>query len=270
MSLSKHEMAALVAHDIPPGAFVNLGIGQPTSVADHLAADAMLPGSLRRGGAGYVATVEVRVLHALMRRVARSHGFDESAHGRAINQVDLARTWVDFTATSFAAEAVMGFGLTTRETAGLYRYWWLLGQLLGIGGELVEGVSSNEQATRVDELWQAVTGPLVEDAAVLADATLGSIAGVLQEVMNVPPRLSRVGLDVLARRFHGPALADELGLREHRVAEAAVGAAIARIRASRTALRADPERWQAAIDDNVEASRRLLAQDAGPALFQTA
>jgi 3-oxoadipate CoA-transferase beta subunit len=37
--LSKHEMAALVARDIPHGSFVNLGIGQPTLVADHLPAD---------------------------------------------------------------------------------------------------------------------------------------------------------------------------------------------------------------------------------------
>jgi 3-oxoadipate CoA-transferase beta subunit len=38
VSLSKQEMAALVAADIPPGSYVNLGIGQPTSVADHLPA----------------------------------------------------------------------------------------------------------------------------------------------------------------------------------------------------------------------------------------
>ncbi|WP_338702847.1 3-oxoacid CoA-transferase subunit B [Streptomyces sp. Q6] len=37
--LGKHDIAALIAADIPQGAFVNLGIGQPTLVADHLSAD---------------------------------------------------------------------------------------------------------------------------------------------------------------------------------------------------------------------------------------
>lgn len=36
MSLTKHQMAARVARDIPYGSYVNLGIGQPTLVADHL------------------------------------------------------------------------------------------------------------------------------------------------------------------------------------------------------------------------------------------
>jgi len=36
--LSREEMAAIVARDIPTGSFVNLGIGQPTLVADHLPA----------------------------------------------------------------------------------------------------------------------------------------------------------------------------------------------------------------------------------------
>jgi 3-oxoadipate CoA-transferase beta subunit len=33
------EIAAAVAADIPPGSFVNLGIGQPTKVAEHLGSD---------------------------------------------------------------------------------------------------------------------------------------------------------------------------------------------------------------------------------------
>jgi len=39
MSLSKVEMAVRVARDIPRGAYVNLGIGQPTLVADNLGSD---------------------------------------------------------------------------------------------------------------------------------------------------------------------------------------------------------------------------------------
>jgi 3-oxoadipate CoA-transferase beta subunit len=38
MSLSRAEMAAVVARDIPAGSYVNLGIGQPTTVADYLEA----------------------------------------------------------------------------------------------------------------------------------------------------------------------------------------------------------------------------------------
>lgn len=37
--LGKHDIAALIARDIPQGAFVNLGIGRPTLVADHVPAD---------------------------------------------------------------------------------------------------------------------------------------------------------------------------------------------------------------------------------------
>jgi 3-oxoadipate CoA-transferase, beta subunit len=36
VSLSKAQMARIVARDIPDGSYVNLGIGQPTMVADHL------------------------------------------------------------------------------------------------------------------------------------------------------------------------------------------------------------------------------------------
>jgi 3-oxoadipate CoA-transferase, beta subunit len=37
--LSMDELAAVIARDIPAGSFVNLGIGQPTKIADHLDAD---------------------------------------------------------------------------------------------------------------------------------------------------------------------------------------------------------------------------------------
>ena len=39
MTLSRDEIAAVIARDVPSGAYVNLGIGQPTLVADHLTAE---------------------------------------------------------------------------------------------------------------------------------------------------------------------------------------------------------------------------------------
>ena len=38
--LDRRELAAIIARDIPPGSYVNLGIGQPTSVAEHLSPEA--------------------------------------------------------------------------------------------------------------------------------------------------------------------------------------------------------------------------------------
>ncbi|MEU1518360.1 3-oxoacid CoA-transferase subunit B [Streptomyces sp. NPDC005811] len=39
MALTPDELAAVVARDIPAGSYVNLGIGHPTRIADHLPAD---------------------------------------------------------------------------------------------------------------------------------------------------------------------------------------------------------------------------------------
>jgi 3-oxoadipate CoA-transferase, beta subunit len=39
-TLSMDELAAVIGRDIPTGSYVNLGIGQPTKIADHLPTDA--------------------------------------------------------------------------------------------------------------------------------------------------------------------------------------------------------------------------------------
>jgi 3-oxoadipate CoA-transferase beta subunit len=38
--LDRRELAAIIARDIPPGSYVNLGIGQPTTVAEYLRPEA--------------------------------------------------------------------------------------------------------------------------------------------------------------------------------------------------------------------------------------
>jgi hypothetical protein len=228
----------------------------------------MLPGSLRPGGPGYVATLQVRLLHANMRRLARSRGFDEAAYGAPINQVDLARTWMDFTLTSLRAEELMGFGLTSREAAALYRYWWLLGDLLGIDARLIQGIRSNAEAARVDELFTAVTGPLIDDSVTLAHATLESVSDLLHQALHIPESIGARGLTALARLFHGQAMSDELQIGTARAAEVVINAAIERVRAHRTALRADPAEWQAAAEKNLAQAHGPGADK--PALYEAA
>ncbi|MGW4830263.1 oxygenase MpaB family protein [Amycolatopsis japonica] len=222
---------------------------------------ATLPGALRRGAPGYVATLQVRMLHAHMRRLARSRDYDEAALGAPINQVDLARTWMDFTITSFQAEEVMGFDLNEGEQRSLYRYWWYVGHLLGIDARLVEGISSNSEARRVDDMLETVTGPLIPESSILARATLEAIADVLKEVLSIPEGMGLQAMFALARRFHGDTVADELGLPAAGLADPVLSAAIRVVRARRASLRRDPAAWhreqQKNIAEAIEANKAV-------------
>jgi hypothetical protein len=71
------------------------------------AAQATMPGGLLRGAPGYQATVQVRLLHARMRSSALKNGWDAAEWGVPISQVDVARTWLDFTLTPSRAPGRM-------------------------------------------------------------------------------------------------------------------------------------------------------------------
>jgi 3-oxoadipate CoA-transferase beta subunit len=65
----KNAIAAAIAADIPPGAYVNLGIGQPTLVADHLVAGSGVVlhtenGMLNMGPAAYGDDVDPDLINA--------------------------------------------------------------------------------------------------------------------------------------------------------------------------------------------------------------
>jgi 3-oxoadipate CoA-transferase beta subunit len=67
--LSMDELAAVIAHDIPEGSFVNLGIGQPTKIADHLPAELGVilhteNGMLGMGPAAYGDAVDAELTNA--------------------------------------------------------------------------------------------------------------------------------------------------------------------------------------------------------------
>ena len=67
--LDKRELAAMIARDIPAGSYVNLGIGQPTTVADYLSPDSGVVlhtenGMLGMGGAATGDAIDADLINA--------------------------------------------------------------------------------------------------------------------------------------------------------------------------------------------------------------
>ncbi|WP_308819098.1 oxygenase MpaB family protein [Pseudonocardia alni] len=231
---------------------------------------ATLPGGMRPGSPGYVGTLQVRMLHAHMRVLARDRGLDEAVHGTPVNQVDLVRTWLDFTLVSMRAEATIGFGLTPAETTEVYACWQLLAHQLGIDPELVRDVTSHADAEELDALVTAVTGPPAPESRALAGALIGAVAALLVQPLRLPVPQGRRLLQALARRFHGAAVTTGLGLRRSPGWEVAVAVLGRVIAVQRRWVRRSPASLEAARVRNIAATRALLTEDrGGPSLFET-
>lgn len=195
--------------------------------------EAMLPDALRVGAPGYIATNVVRMMHAKVRYFAAKSGYDAARYGTPINQVDLARVWIDFTLTSWQAEAALGYTFTSHELDGKYRLWGYIGRLLGIDARFVSGITTHAAARRMSELLDAVTGPLTTQSAILAQATIDSVAVQLQENTKLPVWLGRSLLRQLTYRFHGHVRASDLKVPPAPLASPVIDATTAIIRARR-------------------------------------
>jgi len=217
----------------------------------------MLPGGLRRGAPGYVATAEVRLLHARIRNgLARAR---PRAEVLPLHQVDLARTWLDFTLVTVQAAATIGMDLTHEEQRTLYRFWQHLGRLLGIGDGadpgLLRGVLDGDSATRLERRVAAVTGPPSDDSRRLTAVGLGAIAQALHDLGYVPLWAAGQLVHTVSRRMQGEELADALGVRRHPAALAVAPVAVAVMRAHRRLLRRVPPLWSAVVEVNVGVAR---------------
>jgi hypothetical protein len=217
-------------------------------------ASAMEPGGLKVGNAGYIGTVQVRMLHAMMRPYVRTHGYDEKVDGYAISQVDLARTWLDFTLTSMRSEAIMGGEYTNAEIAEIYQYWWHIGHLLGIDPRFYEGIKSHGEAQRISDLVDAVTGLPVPETSDLVKSTMNAVTSELKSQFPIPGKLSSAILETLARMFHGDSLSDNLHLGNYPEIQLLLKPFFSAMRIRRSKLRIDTKKWEANIDKGIKES----------------
>ena len=213
----------------------------------------MVPGWLRPGQPGYVATVGIRLVHALVRRGASRR--DPSSEHVAVNQLELARTWLDFTYVAMRADAAIGFDLTAEEQHSIYRCWQPVGRLMGVDARLIGDVTDAASAQRLLHRTDDVFGPPSEDSRRLTAAALSTISAELPSISVLNAPMARVLVTTVARRVHGRELSDALGVPRTGLLQAGVPPAVAAIRTHRRIQRRRPRAWQRAIEANIAVAR---------------
>ena len=178
------------------------------------AGQATMPGGLLRGAPGYQATVQVRLLHARIRSSALKHGWDTAEWGVPIGQVDVARTWLDFTLTPFRALAVLGIELTETEQHSLYKYWHYIAYLLGLEDSFYRDVTDHDSARELGHLFDLTIGAPDDNSRALTAAMVSAQVELLASAPQ--PLMPRAEFSDLIhgilRRTFGDGLADQLGI----------------------------------------------------------
>lgn len=167
------------------------------------------PGGLEPGMPGYVHTLQVRLLHARVRYAIMQAG---SWDGRTIpiNQIELVRTWLDFTFVPFKALQSFGIGFNDDEIIDLYQLWHRIAQLLGIDPELYARVKDQPSGAALLAEIDAGAPPPDNNSAKLTEAMLDATAMALNASLPLGYRASLGLARATLRQLHGDQLADQL------------------------------------------------------------
>lgn len=225
------------------------------------------PGGQKPGAPGYVHSVQVRMLHARVRAGLLRQGWNIDEKGMPISQLDLARTWLDFTYIPFAALQKIGIDFADHELADLYAMWRVIAHQLGISEKLYGNVVDHASAATLLEKIDAVTGEPTNESAELVSAMLWAIAPQLAPQLGFPVEVTRDLLTSICRTFQGDEMADKLGLQPNWTASFIPLIADAN-RFRRAALRANPDLRKKMIVQTMAAFDQMDRRLEGPTTYQ--
>lgn len=95
--------------------------------------DCTAQGGMARFGAGFKSTLQVRLVHALVRqRVQQMPEWDAGAWGLPVNQTDMAATQLGFSVVFLLASRALGVALTAADGHALMHLWRYIGWLMGV------------------------------------------------------------------------------------------------------------------------------------------
>lgn len=166
--------------------------------------------ALRPGGGGFEHTGMVRAMHAFSRRKHAELGAGTADFGVPINEIDMLRTWFDFTYVPYRGLHAMGYELTEDQVRDVYYFWQVIGRMLGIPHDLLEGLSDHDSAEETARAIRFVSGSPDENSRALVNALVDAVATQMAIVLEVPKEPLVERNQAFIRLIHGDELADEL------------------------------------------------------------
>ncbi|WP_454711336.1 oxygenase MpaB family protein [Cupriavidus nantongensis] len=173
------------------------------------------PGGLAAGAPGYIHTLQVRILHARVRAGLLARGWDTTQRGMPISQLDMLRTWLDFTYVPFNALEKIGIEFDADEFRDLYHVWQLVAHLLGIEDRYYRLVTDQASGAEMLALIDAAAGEPDQAAATLTAKMLDAAAQRLGPALGMPADAAVGLMHAFCRLFHGDDFADKLGVQRN-------------------------------------------------------
>lgn len=174
---------------------------------------ALRPGGLAPGAAGYIHTLQVRMLHARVRAGMLGKEWDTTQQGMPVSQLDMVRTWLDFTYVPFSALEKVGITFTEDELHDLYHLWQWVAHLLGIEPRYYRQAADHLSAGRLLAMIDAVSAGPDENSRQLTQRMLVALGQTLQPALGMPVDITIDLMHSFCRLFHDEAIADALGAR---------------------------------------------------------
>jgi hypothetical protein len=122
-------------------------------------ADCTLVGGMERGAPGWVSTLHVRLMHAMVRRrIGRRPDWDAGELGLPINQTDMAATYFGFSVVLLLVVRAMGVPVTAAEGRAEMHMWKYICWLMGVDERWLTD-DENEGRTLLYQMLLAQTPP---------------------------------------------------------------------------------------------------------------
>ncbi|MFV0446127.1 MAG: oxygenase MpaB family protein [Planctomycetaceae bacterium] len=216
-----------------------------------------MPGGSLQGAPGYVSIGQVRVLHSIVRLSLLRKGWDVETWGMPISQLDLARTWLDFTLFPYRALEKLGFDFTPEELSHRYTCWRHIGHLLGIDPELIQHLKNHEDAQELLDLINLAEDRPDDNCRKLTGALMEAMIPVFSSHFKIPMRLMHDICHAITRYVCGDQLADDLHVESPDVLHL-MPLFVHDNQMTRYLLRTNPREWEKYLDANLQAYRARI------------